>query len=75
MARKYLGLRGGKLGTLIIWTVVCPVYILFGYNNAVAGGLLDLAAWIKYFPQIDTLTTEGAQKQHNSTLQGTSGRQ
>ncbi|OAP61662.1 Sugar transporter STL1 [Fonsecaea erecta] len=70
MTKTYLGLRGKKLQALSIWAVICPAYILFGYNNAVAGGLLDLPAWIKYFPQINTLTTEGVQQEHNSTLQG-----
>ena len=70
MSRKYFGLRGNGLQTFIIWTVICPAYILFGYNNSVCGGLLDLEAWIKYFPQINTLTTTGSEKSHNSTLQG-----
>lgn len=72
MARTYLGTRDRKLGKVIIWTIICPTYVLFGFNNAVAGGLLDLPAWIKHFPQIDTLTTEGAQKEQNSRLQGKS---
>lgn len=43
----------------------------FGYNNAVAGGLLSLPSWLAIFPQLDTATTTGAQKTHNSRLQGT----
>lgn len=72
MARTYLGARDRRLATVIVWTVICPTYILFGYNNAVAGGLLDLPAWIETFPQIDTLTTKGAEKEQNSRLQGKS---
>lgn len=72
MAKTYFGLRGRGLATFMFWTTTCPVYLLFGWNNGVAGGLLDLPAWIKTFPEIDTLTTTGAQQAHNSTLQGTS---
>lgn len=36
-----------------------------------AGGLLGLPSWIATFPQIDTTTTTGSVKTHNSTLQGT----
>lgn len=43
----------------------------FGYNNAVAGGLLSLPSWLATFPQIDTASTTGAQKSENSRLQGT----
>lgn len=48
-----------------------PAYLLFGYNNAVAGGLLDLPSWVSLFPEIDTVHTKGAQKAHNSHIQGT----
>ncbi len=43
----------------------------FGYNNAVGGGLLNLPSWIETFPQLDTTTTVGDVKTHNSTIQGT----
>jgi MFS family permease len=43
----------------------------FSYDNGVAGGLLDLPAWVELFPEIDTVNTTGAQKKHNSHIQGT----
>lgn len=43
----------------------------FGYNNAVAGGLLSLPSWLDTFPEIDTTNTTGAEKESNSRLQGT----
>ncbi|KAJ7171731.1 putative MFS sugar transporter [Mycena crocata] len=69
--QKYLGLRGKSLNAALVWAVIMPAYLLFGYNNGVAGGLLDLPAWVEQFPQIDTDNTKGAQKTHNSHIQGT----
>ncbi|KAB5518125.1 putative MFS sugar transporter [Coniochaeta sp. 2T2.1] len=67
----YFGFRGTKLQAAQIWAVILPSYILFGYNNSVAGGLLNLPSWIETFPQINTATTTGHQKTHNSRVQGT----
>jgi hypothetical protein len=41
----------------------------FGYNNAVAGGLLNLPSWIAVFPEIDTANTKGSVKDRNSKIQ------
>ena len=72
MTRKYiLGLRGEKLRSAQIWAVILPAYILFGWNNAVAGPLLDLPTWIATFPRINTVNTTGAEKTDNSRVQGT----
>ncbi|OZJ05384.1 hypothetical protein BZG36_01976 [Bifiguratus adelaidae] len=68
---RYYGLRGKTLNTFMLVGVIGPAYILFGYNNACAGGLLGLPAWIQTFPQIDTLNTTGAQQESNSRVQGT----
>ncbi|KAL1863077.1 hypothetical protein VTK73DRAFT_6457 [Phialemonium thermophilum] len=68
---KFFGLRGNALGAAMIWAVIMPAYILFGYNNAVGGGLLSLPSWIATFPRINTETTHGAEKTHNSRIQGT----
>ena len=67
---RFYGLRGSKLRNFILGAVIGPAYISFGYNNACAGGLLDLEAWITIFPRIDTLNTTGARKQDNSRIQG-----
>ncbi|KAJ7102541.1 putative MFS sugar transporter [Mycena belliarum] len=69
--QNYFGLRGESLNAALIWAVIMPAYLLFGYNNAVAGGLLDLPAWVELFPQIDTVNTTGAKQAHNSRIQGT----
>ncbi|KAK5127315.1 hypothetical protein LTR08_004354 [Meristemomyces frigidus] len=72
MGKRYiLGLRGDKLRSAQIWAVILPAYILFGWNNGVAGPLLDLPSWVSTFPRIDTLNTTGAQKTDNSRVQGT----
>ncbi|KAJ7652045.1 general substrate transporter [Mycena polygramma] len=69
--QQYFGLRGKSLNAALVWAVILPSYLLFGYNNGVAGGLLALPAWVALFPQIDTVNTTGAQKSHNSRIQGT----
>lgn len=66
----YLGLTGHALSVLQIALVVCPAFILFGYNQAGLGGLLTLEDWTKNFPEIDTVHTEGSEKNKKSTLQG-----
>ncbi|KAF8213796.1 putative MFS sugar transporter [Mycena galopus ATCC 62051] len=69
--QQYFGLRGKALNNALVWAVIMPAYLLFGFNNGVAGGLLDLPAWVALFPQIDSVNTTGAQKAHNSRIQGT----
>ncbi|KAJ7795694.1 putative MFS sugar transporter [Mycena olivaceomarginata] len=69
--QQYFGLRGKALSNALVWAVIMPAYLLFGYDNGVAGGLLDLPAWVELFPEIDTVNTTGAQKKHNSHIQGT----
>jgi MFS family permease len=74
MGKKYIfGLRGRALRNAQIWAVILPAYILFGYNNAVAGPLLDLPSWVATFPRIDTVSDSltDAQITHNSRIQGT----
>ncbi|KAJ5594597.1 General substrate transporter [Penicillium hispanicum] len=63
-------LRGKKLN-LVISLVGAVGFVLQGYDQAVANGLLTLGSFVAIFPQIDTTNTEGAQKSHNSTIQGT----
>jgi hypothetical protein len=72
MGRRYiLGLTGSKLRNAQIWAVILPAYLGFGWNNAVAGPLLDLSSWVATFPAIDTVHPTGAEKTHHSTIQGT----
>ncbi|KAI0015241.1 general substrate transporter [Xylariomycetidae sp. FL0641] len=64
------GLSGQMLSHLQIALIVCPSFILFGYNQAGLGGLITEDDWVKTFPQIDTVNTEGSENSRNSTLQG-----
>lgn len=71
MAKVYFfGLTGHKLRTAQLWAVIMPAFILFGYNQAVAGGLLGLPTWVETFPRIDTSTDNAALNTHNSRIQG-----
>ncbi|KAL3480161.1 general substrate transporter [Aspergillus californicus] len=58
----------------VIWAqifgVLAPSYIVFGYNQSGLGGLVDFPSWVEEFPETDTVNTTGAQKSHNSTVQG-----
>ncbi|KAJ5641352.1 hypothetical protein N7490_005352 [Penicillium lividum] len=67
----YFGLRGTALSRAIMWLVVCPAFVTYGYNQGVTGGLLTLKAFAEEFPAMNTLTTSGAEQTHNSTIQGT----
>lgn len=67
---KSCGLSGRWLGLAQTACVVLPAFILFGYNQSGLGGLISLKAWVKVFPEIDTINTEGAEKSHKSTIQG-----
>lgn len=69
--RYLLSLRGPALRSAQTWAAIFPAYILFGWNNAVAGPLLDLQSWTETFPAIDTVNTTGSVKEHNATVQGT----
>lgn len=68
--RQYWGLRGSKITWAALILIVGPAYTAFGYNQAVAGNVLTLPAFVQVFPQIDTVNTHGAAEQHNSTIQG-----
>lgn len=68
--QPYFGLRGALLNRAIIWLVVCPAFVCYGYNQGVTGGLLTLESFAETFPQMNTLTTTGAQQHYNSTIQG-----
>lgn len=51
--------------------IVAPAFILFGYNQSGLGPLATLQSWVKVFPEIDTINTDGAVRAHNSTGKGT----
>ncbi|KAK5169111.1 uncharacterized protein LTR77_006420 [Saxophila tyrrhenica] len=64
--KKYYGLRGDKLN-LAVSFIAGLDFLLFGYDQGVTGGLLDLPSFIKYFPSINTNTGNNP---NASTYQG-----
>ncbi|KAJ5573685.1 uncharacterized protein N7459_008112 [Penicillium hispanicum] len=68
---KYFGLKGNALSLAISWIAGLD-FLLFGYDQGVTGGLLDLPSFTKYFPDIDSEApglTDG-EKSARSTYQG-----
>lgn len=63
-------MQGEALRFAQIFLIACPSFILFGYNQSGVGGLTNFPSWTRQFPAIDTVNTTGAQKSHNSTVQG-----
>lgn len=70
MTNLLRGLRGASLNRAAIWLTVGPAFFCFGYNQAVAGGLLTLDSFVNTFPQMDTVNTVGHTKIMNSKIQG-----
>ena len=54
---KYFGLRGTKL-QIAIGVLAGFDFLLFGYDQGVTGGLLDLPSFYHTFPQIDAASDE-----------------
>lgn len=69
----YFGLRGPSLNRAIMWLIVCPAFVTYGYNQGVMGGLLTLESFAETFPQMNTITASEADKTYNSTIQGKPG--
>ena len=69
--KRYWGLRHGALQAAI-WAEACAAVMIFGYNQAAAGGVLTSESFNKQFPKMDVIDTTGSQKQYNSTIQGMS---
>ena len=62
--------RGKTLRVAQALLIVAPAFIIFGYNQSGLGPLATLQSWVKVFPDIDTVNTEGAVKATNSTSKG-----
>jgi hypothetical protein len=71
MAKPCINMRGKALRRLIAF-VGAAAFVLQGYDQAVANGLLTLPTFISTFPQTDTINTMAAQKSHNANVQGKS---
>ncbi|OAL36121.1 hypothetical protein AYO20_04535 [Fonsecaea nubica] len=68
--KRFWGLRGRGLNAAI-WALAMFAVMIFGYNQAVAGGVLTTPSFNRQFPKMDVIDTTGAQKHYNSTIQGT----
>lgn len=64
---RFMGFRGHRLNIATILLVVLPAYMCFGYNLAVAGGLLTMPSFIAQFPKMDTVNNSS---KFNSNIQG-----
>ncbi|MCJ1276726.1 hypothetical protein MMC21_004533 [Puttea exsequens] len=74
---RYLGLRGTSLN-IVIGVIAGLDFLLFGYDQGVTGGLLNLRSFYTKFPQIDASPTSTAftslsppAQNHRTTVQGT----
>jgi MFS family permease len=66
----FLNARGSRLG-FYLGVSGAVAFILQGYDQAFMNGLLTLPSFLHVFPSMDTTTTTGSTKDHNSTIQGT----
>src|SRR5699024_267082 len=76
MAGRYLGLKGSAL-QIAIGVIAGMDFLLFGYDQGVTGGLLNLDSFISVFPSIATTGAEDKgltkeEKSARSTEQGES---
>ena len=62
--------RGINLQLLQLVLVVAPAFVLFGYNQSNIGGYLSIRDWALTFSEIDTVTTNGEEKERKHTIQG-----
>ncbi|KAJ5675153.1 uncharacterized protein N7477_005087 [Penicillium maclennaniae] len=67
---RFFGLRGSKLH-LAIWMEACFAVVIFGYNQASAGGVLGDPTFNLQFPQLNTISTSGSLQKYNARIQGT----
>ncbi len=67
--KRFWGLRGRWLNAAI-WALAMFAIMIFGYNQAVAGGVLTTASFNRQFPEMDVIDATGPQKHYNSTIQG-----
>lgn len=70
--RSLLGKRGEALQSLMNFLVVVPVFLAMGFSLSFLGGVTRYKTFYTLFPKINTVTTTGAVKSHNSLIQGTS---
>ncbi|WWC88940.1 uncharacterized protein L201_003855 [Kwoniella dendrophila CBS 6074] len=72
MTKTLLGRRGEPLQELMNFCVVVPVFLAMGFSLSFGGGVSGYKTFYTLFPKLDTTTTTGHVKSHNSLIQGTS---
>jgi MFS family permease len=48
-----------------------PTFLAFGYSLTFFGGIMSYSAFYHMYPDLNTATTTGSLKDHNSLIQGT----
>ncbi|WWC69816.1 uncharacterized protein I206_103759 [Kwoniella pini CBS 10737] len=69
--KTLLGKKGETLQELMNFCVVVPVFLAMGFSLSFGGGVTGYKTFYALFPEIDTTTTKGSVKSHNSLIQGT----
>ncbi|OCF34420.1 hypothetical protein I317_03526 [Kwoniella heveanensis CBS 569] len=67
----FLNMRGEPLQNAMNFCVVIPSFLAMGFSLSFLGGVTRYESFYTLFEQIDTSTTTGAVKSHNSLIQGT----
>lgn len=62
-------MRGSSL-RLYIAIVGAMAFLLQGYGQAVANGVITLDSFLETFPEVDTIHSSGAARAHHATTQG-----
>lgn len=62
--------RGEPLQQLMNYLVVVPVFLAMGFSFSFLAGVASYPSFYRYFPEVDTITTVGAEKTHNSLIKG-----
>ncbi|WRT67532.1 uncharacterized protein IL334_004504 [Kwoniella shivajii] len=55
----------------MMFTVVVPVFLAMGFSQSFFGGVVSYPSFYDLFPKVNTSTTKGDIKEHNSLIQGT----
>lgn len=62
----------GKQLSWAVWAAAGLAISTFGFNQSALGNLVRLPSFYEQFPQINSITTVGAEKAHKSTIEGPS---
>jgi hypothetical protein len=67
-----MGLRNAQGDTLqrIIAVLGAVAFLVQGYNQSLMNGFTTLPSFLAAIPEVDTVTTTGAQKSYNAKILG-----